>query len=145
MANDGTNGANGDHPAVDVAIAIQPNNAEAVPDLLKQITAGVSALETGGDEARHDLLIKARTLVQSLETPRETMVKHCWAQVRDRTAASHPLLTSPDTDMDPDRLVPWPVFALALILACGNSWPRTATGRKLLLSWPSHSALSPCF
>ncbi|CAI4214094.1 unnamed protein product [Parascedosporium putredinis] len=80
MANDGTNGINGDHPAVDVAIAIQPNNAEAVPDLLKQITAGVSALETGGDEARHDLLIKARTLVQSLETPRETMVKHCWAQ-----------------------------------------------------------------
>jgi hypothetical protein len=78
----GTNGVNGDQPAVDVSIAISPNNIDAVPSLLKDITAGVAALETGGDEARHDLLIKARTLVQSLETPRETMVKHCWAQVR---------------------------------------------------------------
>lgn len=76
----GTNGVNGDQSAVDVSIAISPNNIDAVPSLLKDITAGVAALETGGDEARHDLLIKARTLVQSLETPRETMVKHCWAQ-----------------------------------------------------------------
>lgn len=67
---------------VDVSIATSPNNIDAVPELLEQITKGIGALSTGGDEARHELLIKARTLVQSLETPRETMIKHCWAQVR---------------------------------------------------------------
>jgi len=66
---------------VDVAIATAPNDIKAVPKLLGDITAGVDALASGGDEARHDLLVKARTLVQALETPRETMVKHCWAQV----------------------------------------------------------------
>jgi hypothetical protein len=65
---------------VDVAIAISPNDIGAVPNLLQQITTGVDALSAGGDEARHDLLVKARTLVQALETPRETMVKHTWAQ-----------------------------------------------------------------
>ncbi|KAK1973862.1 hypothetical protein LZ30DRAFT_814830 [Colletotrichum cereale] len=54
---------------------------KAIPDLLEKITAGVSNLSTGGDEARHELLIKARTMVQALETPRETMVKHCWGQI----------------------------------------------------------------
>lgn len=72
---------NGNTPVVDVAVAITPNDVPAVPTLVKQINVGADALASGGDEARHDLLIKARTLVQALETPRETMVKHCWAQV----------------------------------------------------------------
>ncbi|RTE85342.1 hypothetical protein BHE90_000116 [Fusarium euwallaceae] len=82
MATNGTTrAANGTaQPPVDVAVATSPNNLDAVPGLLKDITAGASALSTGGDEARHELLIKARTLVQSLETPRETMIKHTWAQ-----------------------------------------------------------------
>ncbi|TQN69426.1 O-methyltransferase [Colletotrichum shisoi] len=65
---------------VDVSIATQPNDLDAIPDLLKEITAGVGALSSGGDEARHELLIKARTMVQALESPRETMIKHCWGQ-----------------------------------------------------------------
>ncbi|OBR14526.1 Sterigmatocystin 8-o-methyltransferase [Colletotrichum higginsianum IMI 349063] len=65
---------------VDVSIATQPNDLDAIPGLLKDITAGVGALSSGGDEARHELLIKARTMVQALESPRETMIKHCWGQ-----------------------------------------------------------------
>lgn len=65
----------------DIAIALAPNNLEAVPRLLEEITAGVEALETGGDAARHDLAIKARTMMLALEAPRETMIKHVWGQV----------------------------------------------------------------
>jgi hypothetical protein len=66
---------------IEISIATSPNNLEAVPGLLTDLKTGVSALSAGSREARHDMLIKARTLVQSLETPRETMLKHCWAQV----------------------------------------------------------------
>lgn len=84
--NNSTNGANGAGAGagavvVDKAVATKPNNMDAVPSLVKQINAGVDALGTGSDEARHALLVKARNLMQALETPRETMIKHCWAQV----------------------------------------------------------------
>lgn len=80
----GTNGSNG--VIVDKAVAISPNNIDAVPGLVKQINAGLDVLSTGGDEARHALLVKARNLMQALETPRETMIKHCWAQVSTSNA-----------------------------------------------------------
>ncbi|RYP84206.1 hypothetical protein DL769_001229 [Monosporascus sp. CRB-8-3] len=35
---------------------------------------------------RHQLLEAARSLVRALETPRETMIKHCWAQPAAMTA-----------------------------------------------------------
>lgn len=112
----GTNGVSGaQSPPVDVSIATSPNDVEAIPDLLKQIVAGVDALETGGDEARHDLLVKARTMVQALETPRETMVKHCWAQVR-KWVPNHctcPLVA------DVCRPVPWLASCSVSTLACG--------------------------
>lgn len=73
--------ASNDTP-VDVSIAINPNNIEAVPGLVKDINEGVNSLATGGHEARHELISKARSLMLALETPRETMIKHCWAQVR---------------------------------------------------------------
>jgi hypothetical protein len=66
---------------IDTSIAAQPNDINAVAGLVKELQAGVDGLASGGDAARHDLLIKARTLMQALETPRETMVKHCWGQV----------------------------------------------------------------
>ena len=81
--SNGTNGSNG--AVVDKAVAIAPNNIDAVHGLVKQINAGVDVLNTGGDEARHALLVKARNLMQALETPRETMIKHCWAQVSTAT------------------------------------------------------------
>ncbi|KAK8087155.1 O-methyltransferase- family 2 [Apiospora phragmitis] len=76
---------------------------DAVPGLVKQINAGVDALGTGGDEARHALLVKARNLMQALETPRETMIKHCWAQAdangEYQTGAMAGLTTGVDTGL----------------------------------------------
>lgn len=81
------NGA--DNGPINVSIATSPNNIAAVPELLREITAGVEALTTGGDAARHELIIKARAMVQALETPRETMIKHCWAQVSFRSSQEY--------------------------------------------------------
>lgn len=67
--------------AVDISIVTTPNNINAVSSLLDELRKGHEALPAKGDEGRKDLLLLARTLVQSLETPRETMAKHCWAQV----------------------------------------------------------------
>ncbi|GIJ83164.1 hypothetical protein Asppvi_001683 [Aspergillus pseudoviridinutans] len=64
---------------VDVSIATEPNNIEAVPTLLKEITNGFDVF-AASNEGREDLVIKCRALVQALETPRETMIHHCWAQ-----------------------------------------------------------------
>lgn len=65
---------------VDVSVALTPNDLSSVPALVNDIsTLGHAA--SGDYEARHQLLLKARALVQALETPRETMIKHCWAQV----------------------------------------------------------------
>ncbi|KAH8669209.1 S-adenosyl-L-methionine-dependent methyltransferase [Ilyonectria robusta] len=66
--------------AVDISIVTTPNNINAVSSLLDELRKGHEALPAKGDEGRKDLLLLARTLVQSLETPRETMAKHCWAQ-----------------------------------------------------------------
>lgn len=69
---------------LDFSIAVHPNDLCAVPALVKSIVKGACGLSHGAhgdDAARHALLITARTLVQALETPRETMIKHTWAQV----------------------------------------------------------------
>ncbi|KAK7973168.1 Winged helix-turn-helix transcription repressor DNA-binding [Apiospora saccharicola] len=65
---------------VTVTTATSPSNLAAVPRLIKELTEGAGGLESGCDETRQSLAIKARTLMQALETPRETMIKHCWAQ-----------------------------------------------------------------
>lgn len=67
---------------VDLLIATRPNSAEAIPDLLKEITKGVDNLTTRSEEDRKDLVVKCRALARAIETPRETMVDHCWGQVR---------------------------------------------------------------
>ena len=85
-SSNGPNGANGTNgsrqPPVDISVATNPNDIDSVPRIIKELVAGVGNLSEGGDAARHDLLLRARSLVQALETPRETMIKHCWAQVR---------------------------------------------------------------
>ncbi|KAK7947010.1 O-methyltransferase- family 2 [Apiospora aurea] len=65
---------------VTVATATTPSNLAAVPHLIKELAEEAQCLESGCNEARQALAVKARTLVQALETPRETMIKHCWAQ-----------------------------------------------------------------
>lgn len=67
---------------VDFSIAVRPNDLDAVPGIVKGIVDKANALSPGDETARHALLIQARSLVQALETPRETMTKHTWAQVR---------------------------------------------------------------
>lgn len=67
---------------VDFSIAVRPNDLEAVPGIVKGIVEKANSLSPGDETARHALLIQARSLVQALETPRETMTKHTWAQVR---------------------------------------------------------------
>ncbi|KAJ5814445.1 uncharacterized protein N7503_001195 [Penicillium pulvis] len=65
-------------PHPDLSIATEPNDIEAVPTLLREITEAYDAFTTS-NAGRDDLLAKCRTLVQALETPRETMIYHCWA------------------------------------------------------------------
>ncbi|KAK3940163.1 S-adenosyl-L-methionine-dependent methyltransferase [Diplogelasinospora grovesii] len=80
---------NGNHGAVvaapeyDTSFAAQPADLDAVPGLLNDIAflKGNYNLDLSANrEARLYLLAKARSLVQALESPRETMLKHCGAE-----------------------------------------------------------------
>ncbi|KAK1638741.1 S-adenosyl-L-methionine-dependent methyltransferase [Colletotrichum phormii] len=75
----GTNGTKGG-AVVDATIATRPNDLGAVPGLLKDLNDNIGSLSVDDHQARHELLLKARSIVQALEAPRETMIKHCWAQ-----------------------------------------------------------------
>jgi hypothetical protein len=79
QANGTTNGV--PQVSVDISTALQPNDSSAVPEILKGITSLGDAPAVDNDETRLALLAKARDLVRALETPRETMIKHNWAQV----------------------------------------------------------------
>ncbi|KAH7122174.1 S-adenosyl-L-methionine-dependent methyltransferase [Dactylonectria estremocensis] len=68
------------HPKVDVSIALKANDAAAVPDLIKDITSLGEHYSDDYDQTRINLAMKARTLWKSLETPRETMIRHLWAE-----------------------------------------------------------------
>lgn len=66
---------------IDPGIAVTPNDIAALPRLLSDVTDLVNGLVAHGEVDRRELLVKCRSMVQAIETPRETMVKHCWAQV----------------------------------------------------------------
>ncbi|KOS41203.1 hypothetical protein ACN38_g7928 [Penicillium nordicum] len=66
---------------VDLLIATRPSSAELIPGLLEEITKGVNHLAAGNEEDRKDVLIKCRALARAIETPRETLVDHCWGQM----------------------------------------------------------------
>lgn len=67
-------------PSHSEALAAEPNDIEAVPSLLGDIVTAFQRY-TATNQGRRDLVIKCRNLVQALETPRETMLYHCWAHV----------------------------------------------------------------
>ncbi len=67
---------------VDLAAAIRPSNINDVPRLLDEVNKLYGRLEDGGDAAPHELVNKVRALGQALQTPRELMVQHTWADVR---------------------------------------------------------------
>ncbi|KAK2049472.1 O-methyltransferase [Colletotrichum somersetense] len=66
---------------LDVSVATRPNDAESVAELSKAIGLLGEDYSPEKEEVRLQLLKQARSLVQALETPRETMIKHCWAQL----------------------------------------------------------------
>ncbi|KAL4917428.1 O-methyltransferase [Aspergillus aurantiobrunneus] len=70
-----------DHSPVDISIAKSPCNIQEAPKILKHIEQGINDLAARDDEHRKEVLIRCRALVQALETPRETMVDHCWGQI----------------------------------------------------------------
>ncbi|RYP48548.1 hypothetical protein DL768_005587 [Monosporascus sp. mg162] len=65
--------------AVDLSLATRPSNPDAVPGLIEDINGLQSSLKDGDEETRHKLAIKARSLFQSLLSPREQMLQHTWA------------------------------------------------------------------
>jgi hypothetical protein len=64
----------------DPSVITKAGDSEAVPGLLKKINL-LAGKE--GDEARQDMKDLARDLFLSLETPREAMIRQCWAEVCD--------------------------------------------------------------
>lgn len=86
---DGANGVNGKlvrdtETSAPLSTVLRPNDLEAVPQLadsIKALSKDVPTKNDRSDAGRRELLAHARHLVQALETPRETMIKHCWAQV----------------------------------------------------------------
>lgn len=66
---------------LDSSFAIQASDNKAVVGLLNNIGTLGASFSPDDNDARLKLLKEARQLVQALETPRETMVKHLWAQV----------------------------------------------------------------
>ncbi|KAL4881812.1 S-adenosyl-L-methionine-dependent methyltransferase [Aspergillus karnatakaensis] len=65
----------------DNEVAIRPNSAEDLPDLLKKVTSLGTEYATNTDEdLRAEYLDAARSLVYALETPREAMIRYCWSQ-----------------------------------------------------------------
>lgn len=66
----------------DLAAATRPSNIDDVPRLLEEVNKLYGGLKSGGEAARHELVNKVRTLNQALQTPRELMVQHTWADVR---------------------------------------------------------------
>ena len=77
----GTANSNPQTSLVDVSAALRPNDPESVPGLIQDISDASHDLDSDDGVSRLRLLGKARDLVRALETPRETMIKHCWAQV----------------------------------------------------------------
>ncbi|PHH90714.1 hypothetical protein CDD83_2868 [Cordyceps sp. RAO-2017] len=65
---------------MDSTIALAPGGLEALPGLLSDLAKGVDDLLRGNDADRHDLVHKCRSLMLGLQTPREVMLDHCWAQ-----------------------------------------------------------------
>ena len=62
-------------------VAISPNDPTKIPSTIESIQSLGSSFSANDDAIRRQLLAEARNLVRALETPRETMIKHNWAQV----------------------------------------------------------------
>ena len=60
-------------------LAVSPCDTERVPNLVQDIARTAQSCNEPG--SRLQLLKAARSLVRALETPRETVIRLCWAEV----------------------------------------------------------------
>ncbi|KAI3554047.1 hypothetical protein CABS01_00577 [Colletotrichum abscissum] len=74
---------------VDISVALAACDLPSVNQHVKNIANLTSAVAGGDNTARLSMLQSARLLVHALETPRETMIKHCWAQPAAFTALTY--------------------------------------------------------
>lgn len=82
------------HPdRLDISFILVPNDLESVPELVQNINSLSAELLGGGHDKRPELLGQAQALVQALETPQETMLKHLWASV-SLAEQSSPLISA---------------------------------------------------
>ncbi|KAJ5533842.1 hypothetical protein N7527_000096, partial [Penicillium freii] len=65
---------------IDPQVATAPSAPEKLAHLQKEIESHSQAYSNGDGDARLKLLDTARSLVQAMETPQETMLRYCWAQ-----------------------------------------------------------------
>jgi hypothetical protein len=70
---------------VDVNTALRACDPDAVPGILNGMLEHREQPLGEEENTRLALLAKARDLVRALESPRETMAKHLWAQVRSES------------------------------------------------------------
>jgi hypothetical protein len=71
--------------SLDVASVVLPNDLDAVPSLVSDISAKGETLAQTKDATlipRLELLAKVRELERALQTPREMMIQHLWAEAR---------------------------------------------------------------
>jgi hypothetical protein len=66
--------------SISIETATRASDSTAVPEILQDIQTFGDLPSVQDGNSRLELLAKARELVRALETPRETMIKHCWAQ-----------------------------------------------------------------
>jgi hypothetical protein len=63
------------------SVATSANTPELVPGLVDQVASLGKVANLQDHTDRSTLLEAARSLVYSLETPREAMIRYCWSQV----------------------------------------------------------------
>lgn len=67
--------------SVPVSTALSSSNPAIVDTCAKDIARLGETFSSTDNATRQELLRRSRELVLALETPRETMIRHCWAEV----------------------------------------------------------------
>jgi hypothetical protein len=123
---------------VDETIAVQPNAIDDVPRLLEEVSSRGKMLAKDEPQARRRLLESARSLVNALETPRETMIRMCWSQVGFLASLTELSLTV----MLP-RALHMQQLKRASTSVFSRSSPRMKSQERLL-RWPTRRVQSQC-
>ncbi|KAL4998619.1 S-adenosyl-L-methionine-dependent methyltransferase [Aspergillus recurvatus] len=81
LGADGHGNGHGNGKTIKVEeLVASPNLPAQVPGLLDEITSSGKQYLGANGQARLKLLEAARSLVYALETPREAIIRHCWAE-----------------------------------------------------------------